>query len=336
MATIKDVSKHAGVSPATVSRVLNNSELVVEKTRVKVMAAVEALGYRPNTLARAMASGRSGIVGMVVPEMSAPIHARFIGEAEKLFRQHRIQLIGASGHCDPEQERDAIEFLLQCRCDALILLVEAIDDGYLKQLANREANVVLLNRHVAGLESQCITLDNLQGSFTGASHLIELGHKRIGCITGPQNKQDARERFEGFQQALQQHQLIQNPAWCVEGEFTEASGYQAMAKLADQQLTAVFCGNDEMAFGALAYCRKHGIAVPEQISILGFDDLHFASYTFPALTTMHFPADTMAIAATEFLLSNCYNIETANSAPVMTYLPTLVSRDSVADISPVE
>lgn len=329
MATIKDVSKHAGVSPATVSRVLNGSELVVEKTRVKVMAAVEALGYRPNTLARAMASGRSGIVGMVVPEMSSPIHARLIGEAEHLFRQHKIQLIGASGHCDAEQEREAIEFLLQCRCDALILMVEAVDDDYLKQVAKRETNVVLINRTLAGFESHCVTLDNITGSKAAADYLLSQGHQRIGCISGPQAKQDARERQQGFMSALHQHGIEPNSDWLVEGNFTEDSGYQAMAKLASHDLSAIFCGNDEMAFGALAYCREHQIAVPQQLSIMGFDDLHFARYTFPSLTTMNFPAAKMAIAATQYLLQTCYHIDIP-ATPVMSYQPALVARESVS------
>ncbi|MBW8192121.1 LacI family transcriptional regulator [Neiella marina] len=328
MATIKDVSKHAGVSPATVSRVLNGSELVVEKTRVKVMAAVEALGYRPNTLARAMASGRSGIVGMVVPEMCSPIHARLLGEAEALFRQHKIQLIGASGHCDPAQEQEAIEFLLQCRCDALILMVEAIDDGYLQQLAKRQANVVLINRTLAGFDAQCVTLDNVGGSQTATAHLIANGHQRIGYISGPLAKQDARDRRSGFEAALAQHGLTAEPDWFVEGDFTETGGYEGMSELASAQLSAIFCGNDEMAFGALAYCREHNIAVPEQVSIMGFDDLHFARYTFPALTTMDFPAGAMAIAATRHLLRTCYQIDIP-AQPEMAYKPSLVVRDSV-------
>ncbi|MCM2680501.1 LacI family DNA-binding transcriptional regulator [Echinimonas agarilytica] len=328
MATIKDVSEKAGVSQATVSRVLNGSDKVVESTCEKVMAAVEALGYRPNTLARAMASGRSGIVGMMVPELASPVYSPLMGEAEALLRKHSKQLIVASGHCDPKLEREAIDFLLQCRCDALILMAEAVSDEYLLDIAKANVEVVIVNRAVDGLESNCVSLDNIAGGKLATQFLIDAGHTHIGCITGPQFKPDARDRQSGFLQALRDHEIAYSADRITEGNYTEQSGYEGMKSLSSKGVSAVLCGNDEMAFGAIAYCRDHQIKVPEDVSIMGFDNLHFARYTYPALTTMHFPIDEMAISAAHLILNRCYNIDP--TAPITRrYQPNIVERQSV-------
>lgn len=308
MATIYEVSKLAGVSLATVSRVVNGTAKVRESTREKVEAAMQELGYRPNSVAQSLATNRSNSIGILVPELIGPFYGELLSRIEATFRRAGKHVIIAAGHSNAELEADSIEFLRSRNCDALILHVESVDDDYLTKLAEDGCNFVLINRSVDPLADRCITLDNRLGGYLATRHLIELGHRHIAYVAGPMWKHDASERYAGHQDALREFKLTQPAQAFYEGDFHEISGVRAMRQFVehDVQFTAVVCANDEMAAGALTEAHDLNIKVPEQLSIIGFDNINFAHYTFPKLTTIDYPIGEIGEMAAHWVLTHIY------------------------------
>ncbi|MER2492784.1 LacI family DNA-binding transcriptional regulator [Catenovulum sediminis] len=334
MPTIKEVSEHAGVSQATVSRVMNGTAKVVEETRVKVLNAMKELGYRPNAHAQSLASNRSNSIGLLISEFDGPFYGALMAGAEEIFRKHKKRILISAGHGDEKLEKEAVEFLLGCRCDALVLHAETLSDEYLIEQANQGTHVILINRNIAEMEGQCLYIDNEQGSFMATEYLIEKGHKNIAYIAGPQWKHDARERFWGYQKALGKHNISLQLGLVEEGNFRESGGYQAASKLLDSghKFTAVVCGNDQTAYGAISAIEERGLKVPDDISIVGFDDLPYSSLIKPKLTTVHFPIRQIAAEAARRILQDVYkekNTHTFNSC----VQASMVERNSVKSIT---
>ena len=198
MSSIYEVSKLAGVSLATVSRVINNSDRVRETTKEKVRAAMAELGYTPNSAAQSLAGNRSNTLGMVVSWLDGPFYGPVMSGVEEELRKFNKHVIIASGHGDPEQERDAVSYLKARQVDGLILLTECLDQGYLNELSN-ELPIYLINQHYDGLDTRNMWLDNELGGYEATKHLIAKGHTNIVCAAGQAHKQDARERVERLQ-----------------------------------------------------------------------------------------------------------------------------------------
>lgn len=327
MSTIREVSILAGVSQATVSRVMNGSERVTESTRQKVKAAMAQLSYKPNSAAQSLASSRSNTLGMVVSFLDGPFYGPVMSGVEETLRQRNKHLIIASGHARADQEMDAIEYLSNRQVDGLILLTECIDADYLKRL-NQKIPIYLINQHVDGLEERNMYLDNAGGAYQATKHLIEQGHTKIVCAGGQMFKQDANERVEGYRKAMRDSGLHLSEDFIVRTEFEFEGGITAMKIFEERGIdfTAVIAGNDEMAVAVIEWASSKGLTVPNDISVVGFDDMLMSNYVRPRLTTLHFPVYEMAKASAELAFEEIYNKRPPHG---LEFKPSLVIRDSV-------
>lgn len=333
MATIYQVSELAGVSLATVSRVINNNTPVRESTRIKVLAAMEQLGYRPNTIAQSLASNRSNSIGIMVSELNGPFYGEMLTGIEAEFRASGKHVIITAGHSELSTEQDGIEFLKSRNCDALILHVEAVSDQYLIELA-AHTSFVLLNRHIPAIADRCISLNNELGGFLATQHLLQQGHRDIAYIAGPMWKADAQARYQGHQRAMAAYQLEPKPQLFYEGDFRETGGSLGFAALLATGIpfTAIVCANDEMASGAMTAARELGFTVPDDFSVIGFDNVNFAYYTYPKLSTIDYPISAMGHLAARWILRDVYQYDVATSSQTdqqQLFEPRLVVRDSV-------
>lgn len=333
MATIYEVSKLAGVSLATVSRVMNNSGRVTEKTRLKVESAMRELGYRPNSIAQSLASNSSNSVGIIVPELHGPFFGTMLSGIEAELREAGKHVIITVGHSDKEKEVDGIEFLLTRRCDALILHVDAVPDDYLVELCKGATPVVVINRTIAEVADNCINLDNEHGGYVAAKSLLELGHRHIAYISGPRWKMDANERLAGHRRALDEAGVELDEQLVVEGNFHESSGGSGMRHLLKTGIpfTAVVCANDQMAAGAMEVARESGLNLPDDVSVVGFDNVLFARYVYPKLSTVDYPINDMGHMAARWVLRNVYDNKNLKIRNV--FKPRMISRASVAPVA---
>ena len=328
MATIYQVSELAGVSLATVSRVVNKNARVSDKTKAKVVDAMEQLGYRPNSIAQSLASNRSNSVGLLVSELHGPFFGAMMSGIENEFRAAGKHTIIASGHSDENTEKESVEFLIKRNCDALILHAEALSDEYLLHLSKKDTPLIIINRLVKGLEDRCICLDNEEGGYLATKSLIERGHKHFAYISGPLWKSDAQDRLLGHNRALAEAKLLQDPDLIYEGNFQQDGGRLGIEALAAKQVpfTAVVCGNDEMASGVMTMSRELGIDVPGKLSVIGFDNIIYAEYLYPKLTTVEYPVQLMGQMAAKLVLSETYKIKQPRLTNYFT--PKLIVRDS--------
>ncbi|MCY7294036.1 LacI family DNA-binding transcriptional regulator [Alteromonas sp. a30] len=331
MATIKQVSELAGVSLATVSRVINNTGQVKPHTKERVEKAMKDLDYRPNYIAQSLASNKSNTIGYVVPELHGAFFGAMISPAEKILRNASKHVIISAGHSREEDEMSAIESLRDRRCDALILHLEAVSDDYLVKLAKEKVMFIVVNRYIPEIAEHCISIDNIKGAEIATSALTDLGHKYIAYISGPKEKDDAVDRLEGHKNALEKAGIPFDTSLIFPGNFQAHSGYEQTLKiLSDKpEVTAIVCANDEMAYGALGAIREKGLSIPEDVSVIGFDDVEFSQFTYPRLTTMHYAKHTLGEQAARWVLANVYNQEINYNTDRI--VPHLVTRDSISE-----
>lgn len=299
--TIADVARQAGVSPATVSRYLVGKPVRTERA---IARAIEELRFRPNHVARSLKSGRTAHLALVVPDVTNPFFAAVVKGAESISRQAGYTM--GLYNTDESRELEAqIVLDLPGRVDGVILAPAAEDTAGHKQLAEAGVPVVFLDREVLPV-GQCdtVVVDNLGGARDAADHLVGLGHRRIGLISGPEESTPGRERTQGFVAALESWNVPPAGVHVVCGGFHEDGGYQAMLRLLalPEPPTAVFATNNLMTFGALRALRDMAIAVPAQLSIIGFDDHPLAPLLSPALTVVHRPMEEQGVLAMRLLL----------------------------------
>ncbi|HBX6619015.1 TPA: HTH-type transcriptional regulator GalS [Klebsiella pneumoniae] len=330
MITIRDVARQAGVSVATVSRVLNNSALVSPDTRDVVMKAVTQLGYRPNANAQALATQVSDTIGVVVMDVSDAFFGALVKAVDTVAQQHqKYVLIGNSYH-EAEKERHAIEVLIRQRCSALIVHSKALSDDELSDFMQHIPGMVLINRIVPGYAHRCVGLDNVSGALMATRMLLNHGHQRIGYLSSNHGIEDDDMRREGWSKALQEQGIIAPDCWIGSGSPDMQGGEAAMVELLGRNLglTAVFAYNDSMAAGALTTLKDNGIVVPQHLSLIGFDDIPISRYTDPQLTTVRYPVMSMAKLATELALLGAAG--KLDREATHCFMPTLVRRHSVA------
>jgi LacI family transcriptional regulator len=328
MATIYEVAKLAGVSLATVSRVINNSGKVTSATRGKVEAAMRELGYRPNAIAQSLASSRSNSVGLLVPELHGPFFGIMMSSIEDELRASGKHLIISAGHSDERKERESIEFLISRQCDALILHCFAVPNEYLLGLAQSQLAVFVIGRDIPDLSDRCFYLDNEAGSYLATRALIELGHHNLAYLAGPLWKSDAKARYQGFRRALDEAGLTFHEELLTEGNYQEVTGREGMRQLlrTGTPFSGIVCANDEMAVGVIEEARQRGMSIPEDLSVIGFDNVFFTRYMNPALSTVNYPVDLMGRMAAKCVLREVYD---QNEVDVETrYQPRLVMRAS--------
>ncbi|KAB8041421.1 LacI family DNA-binding transcriptional regulator [Janthinobacterium aquaticum] len=301
--TLLDVARQAGVSPSTVSRILNGTARVSDDKRDAVLAAIAQMKFAPNQMAQALKKGRSMTIGIVVQDISSPFFDESLRGVDDGLKDTGYASVIVSGHWNAQEEADRIRLLLARKVDGIILLSGRISDDSVLEFSLQRP-VVSTGRQLATTSAIGFKLDNEYGAWLAVRHLIELGHRRIAFIAGPANNTDAAERLAGYQRALREADIALEPKLVAEGDFHEASGMLAMNHLFDtqQQFSAVFAANDLSAYGARLCLYRKGIRVPDDISLVGFDDLPGSSYTTPPLTTIRQPLYDIGRIATETLL----------------------------------
>ncbi|MBD8167458.1 HTH-type transcriptional regulator GalS [Erwinia persicina] len=330
MITIRDVAREAGVSVATVSRVLNNSAAVTGDTRETVLKTVSRLGYRPNANAQALATQVSDTIGVVVMDVSDPFFGALVKAVDTVAQRLQKHVLINNSYHQAEKERHAIEVLIRQRCNALIVHAKALGDQELASLMQQVPGMVLVNRIIPGFAHRCVCLDNVSGALMAMRMLQQHGHQRIGYLGSVHPIEDNDQRRDGWSQALSEQGVTPVESWCASGEPDLQGGEAAMVELLGRNLhlTAVFAYNDSMAAGALAALKDNGIAVPQQLSVVGFDDIPISRYTDPQLSTVRYPIVSMAKLATELALKGAAG--ELDSSARHCFMPTLVRRHSVA------
>ena len=330
MANIYQVAELARVSVATVSRIINSSARVTEKTRQRVVAAMAELDFRPNSIAQALATSRTNCVGVLVSELYGPFFGAMLSALEQELRAAGKFVIVTAGHSDEAREKIGIQFLAGRNCDALIVHVEALSDQYLIGHDRNPAPLVIMNRIVPALADRCLSLDNRHGGYLATRLLLQKGHRDIAYISGPLGWLDASQRLAGHKRALAEANIRFNERLMYEGDYHDTGGAMALAHLLDKGLpfTAVVCANDEMAAGAMAVARERNLQVPADLSIVGFDNSPLSRHVFPKLATVDYPIGDMGRMAARWVLRNVYGDETIRVQ--QTFEPCLLERESVS------
>ncbi len=329
MATIKDVAKEAEVSIATVSRVINKSPKASKASVESVTKAMAKLGYRPNAAAKALVSQSTNTVGVLVGDVSDPFFGTLIKAVDTVAHQDSKHILIGNGYHDAEKERCALDLLINSRCDALVIHAKGLSDQELIAYAQEVKSMVIINRHIPELADRCISLDNYKGAYLATEFLIRQGHTKIACLASNHKIEDADERVKGYLAALSDNQITLPHSYIEYGEPNSDGGEIAMTNLLSKSLdiTGVVAYNDYMAAGALSVLDENGIAVPRQVSMMGFDDGLIAKYIQPRLTTVRYPIQMMAEKAAQLALSLA---KKENREPeTIIFSPTLVRRDSV-------
>ncbi|MGF1696810.1 substrate-binding domain-containing protein [Vibrio lamellibrachiae] len=329
MATIKDVAKEAGVSVATVSRVLNKSPKASKASTDLVNKAMKQLGYRPNAAARALVNQSNQTIGILVCDVSEPFFGCMVKAIDKVAHEHNKHILIGNGYHNAEDEKKAIELLINNGCEALVVHSKALSDADLIAYANEIKGLVIINRHIPELAERCISLDNFRGSYLATELLIRNGHHKIACIASNHQIDDAKDRVEGYLAALKAHDIELTSSYIEYAEPYSEGGESAMTNMLTKSIdmTAVVCYNDYMAAGALSVAKENGIQSPNKLSIVGFDDGIIAKYVSPRLTTVRYPVELMAQKAAELALTLAKGIDSSEQA--FCFSPTLVQRDSV-------
>jgi LacI family transcriptional regulator len=319
--TIKDVAKAANVSVASVSRALNGSSSVTEETRKVVLEAARALRYIPHSGARSLSTSRTNTIGVVLPDLYGEFFSELIRGIDLAARRRGLHLLVSSSHGDADEAGAALR-AMSGRVDGLIVMSPHVDAGFLAANLPATLPIVLLNTHDAGHQCSSLTVDNYGGAAAMVQHLVEIGHRRIVMISGPENNFESEERLRGFRETLARLVPDHDPreALVLRGDFTEESGYraghqlQALKRLPD----AVFAANDMMAIGCLFALGEAGLQVPRDVALAGFDDIPTARFITPPLTTVRVRMTDMGSRALEGLAFQIEHPErTRKSAQVL-------------------
>jgi len=304
MATIKDVAREAGVSVATVSRVFNDSAVVSEPTRQTVRSVAERLNYWPNGAARSLITNRTQAIGVLLPDLFGEFYSEILRGMDTTARKAGLHLLVSSSHADADELIAALR-TTRGRIDSLIVMAPDVDARPALRAAAGDLPVVVIDPG-PGLEGcDSVTIANREGAQAVVRHLVELGHTRIATITGPPRNADARQRLEGYRAALRKAGIGRSAELEIPGTFSEPSGYEAVGRLlaVKPRPTAVFAANDYMAIGVLGGLSDAGVRVPEDIAVVGFDDIAMARYLNPPLTTVHVDAFKLGEHAVERLVA---------------------------------
>jgi len=302
--TIQDVADRADVSVATVSRVLNGSDRVRENTKETVVEAARSLGYHPNETARNLRAQETRMIGVLLPNMHGEFFAQVTRGLDQRAREYGHHLLVSNSHTQEDEAKSVIQSLLG-RVDGLILLWPRLSHDFLGDLVPEGLPVVLLNTDRSTSRFQTLAFDNHDGAYAAVEHLAEHGHERIACLSGGTQNFDAQKRLAGYRAAVADHDLIADPSLEIEGDFTREAGRAAVERLLNltPRPTALFASNDSMALGVLRGLHEAGLEAPDDLALVGFDDIPMAHYVAPSLTTVHAPMKELGERAIERLLA---------------------------------
>lgn len=332
MVRIADVARMANVSTATVSRVISNAGTVKKETAEKVLEAINKLNYQPNMLARQLRRSETKTILVVVPDITNTFFSAVLRGIESVAIENGYQVLLGDARNNVETETSYLTILGQKKADGLILLTARTDQKILEELS-QDHPVVLACEYYEGTQLPTVSIDNVSSARKATEYLISLKHKRIGHISGPLNVVVGRDRCKGFHQAMAKHGLSVDPSLVQEGEFSFESGFNLMMKFLslEEPPTAIFAGNDEMAMGAVKAAKSKGFRVPEDLSVVGFDDIKFASIFEPALTSIAQPTFDMGQKAMHLLLRLINNEELEKNQFILP--DKLIVRDSCKEFT---
>ncbi|MFI2857681.1 LacI family DNA-binding transcriptional regulator [Paenibacillus sp. JSM ZJ436] len=301
---IKDVAKTAGVSVATVSRVLNGSELVTEKTRNKVQNAIDQMNYHPNATAKYLRSKKTMTIGVIVSDINVSYYAEIVKGIENMAYSRKYKVIICDAQNQQDKEVAYLELLLNRTVDAMILITHMVSDEVINEFVDNGYHIGVIGRFIDSPKVPCIFTDNVKFSKQVVEHLIERGHRNIAFLSGYPDALDSSERLEGYIKALQEHQLEYKPELIENGDFNEEGGYKAFKRLLDKNITfsAIYSANDEMALGVYRACAELGIQIPNNIAIVGVDNNRISKYLNPRLSTVNQPKYTMGALIAEKII----------------------------------
>jgi LacI family transcriptional regulator len=301
---IVDVAAIAGVSPATVSRVLNQSSIVTSKTKAKVMSAIDELGYHPNAAAKNLRSQKTSTIGVIVPDINAAYFSEVIKGIENMAYANKYKVIICDAQNKKEREVDYLNLLLNRTIDGVILIASLLTDEEISQISDRGYSIAVVGRYIEHTKIPCIYTDNVKFSKEVIDHLVEQGHREIVFLSGYAEAIDSYERLEGYLKALRENHIPFRPELIENGNFNETGGYEAMKRLLDKKLsfTAVFAANDEMALGVYKACAEYQIRIPEQLAVVGVDNHRISKYISPSLSTVDQPKYAMGALSLEKLI----------------------------------
>jgi LacI family transcriptional regulator len=304
--TQNDVAKRAGVSQATVSLVLNKvtNTNIPEETRLRVLKAIDELAYRPNTLASSLRLGKTHTLGLILPDSANPFFAEVSRSIDSAAFEQNYNLILCNTEGDVDRELLYVDVLCNRQVDGIIFVAVGDQADSLQRVLCKNIPVVMIDRDLPGMEVDAVLTDNRLGGYQATQHLIDLGHRRIGCIAGSSSVTPSASRGEGYLAALSEHNLPADPSLLIRGDFHPYSGWSAARTMLALPVppTAIFACNDLMAIGALRAITEAGLHVPEDVSLVGFDNIELATYTNPPLTTVAQPIHEAGQTAINFLL----------------------------------
>jgi len=334
--TQEDVAREAGVSRATVSYVINNrtdgNVRISEETRCRVLEAIEELGYRPNVLARSLRQGQTHTIGMIVPDNTNPFFAEVARGVEDTSFEQGYSVILCNSDGDLDKELLYTNVLAEKRVDGILFVAAGMSTEHICALQERRMPVVVVDRDIPDVAVDSVMTANERGGWLATRHLIELGHRHIGCIAGPSDVTPSAERVTGYRHALREAGLPVDEVLILKGDFQYESGYQAARQLLSMEdpPTAIFACNDLMAIGTVSAAVRLGRQVPADLSVVGFDDVPLASFANPALTTIVQPKYEIGVVAATMLLER---MQDPDRPPYRKMLDTvLVVRQSTAPV----
>jgi DNA-binding LacI/PurR family transcriptional regulator len=330
-ATIVDVARAARVSTATVSRALNGTGQVAPQTRRRVEAAVRELGYEPNRIARSLVMNTTHTIALLLPDISNPFFPDLVKGVQLLAEERRYALLLANTGADPGKEREYLRTLRGKLVDGIILVGLALSGSDIAEALGPGVPVVALDRSIDVPDASLVQVDHRGGARRATSHLLELGHRLVAHVTGPRHLRLTAERVAGYREALADAGAPVEAGLVVPADFTEDGGYAAIDGLLGRgaRFTAVFAANDLSAIGTMAALKRLGLRVPEDVSVVGFDDIHLSAYTSPPLTTMRQPTYEMGRRSAELLIG-AIEAGSAAAGETITFDAELVVRGSTS------
>lgn len=332
MPTIKDVARRVGVSTATVSHVINKTRFVSEELRRRVLEAIQELNYQPNAIARSLVKRKTHTIGIIITDILNPFYTAIVRGIEDVTYKSGYSVVLCNTDEDPEKEILYIQILLEKRIDGLIIST-AFQDGPHPLLSRfKMIPLAAIVRRIQGLASDAVLGDNTGGAHKAIDHLIQLGHRRIGIISGPPGLSSGAERLEGYKNALGNHRIPFDEHWIKIGDFKRESGYSLTKEIFQKSPlpTALFVANNQMTIGALQALNELRIRIPEDISFVSFDDMEWYSFLDPPLTTVEHSPYLMGKTAGEILLQK---VSHKRKNPKKVLIPShLIIRKSTAEV----
>jgi len=334
--SIDDIAKYAGVAKSTVSRIISGKGQFSEKTKAKVLEAARKLNYRPSSIARSLKSKTTKAIGLMLPNITDPFYPEIIRGVEDVASQNGYIIVLCDTNESKKKESMYFEIFENRWIDGVIytgITGEPEEEKHIYATLKKRLPIVFIDREVEGHFACTVMIDNERAAFNATRYLLGLGHRKIGFIKGEKGKKEIRiftQRFEGYKKALFEHKVEFDPELIVEGDLTMEGGALATKKLLDKDkyLTAIFASNDLMAIGAMREVQKRGLQVPEDISIIGFDDIPLSSLISPSLTTISQPKYEIGAEAAKLLLKMINSPEAPKSKIILD--TKLVVRESTA------